>query len=264
MAIFIGTSGWSYHEWRGGFYPQGMKAEQYLVHYATRFATVEINGTAYRTPTVETVRRWSDSMPPGFIAAVKLSHAITHFHRLRDCQALLLEFLASVHHLGEHLGPVLAQLPPGFAPDLGLLRDFLAMVRTVMADSVRPLVVEFRHPGWLNEKTAQILAQAEATWCVADMPVCPVDGPLPGSRVLYLRRHGPDGRYRGSYADAVLQHDADRLCTWAERGLDAFAYFNNTADGAAVRDARRLQELVTASRGHAPATDRHWRVGEES
>lgn len=249
MAIFIGTSGWAYREWQGRFYPPGLKAEAYLAHYVSHYNALELNGTAYRTPSLATIQRWSATMPSGFTAAVKLSHAITHFQRLRDTEALLKEFIARVRLLGDHRGPVLAQLPPGFAPDHVRLRDFLATARAVMADPQWPLVIEFRHPDWITDRTEAILNDADACWCLADMPVCPVTRSTSGATILYLRRHGTDGKYRGSYDDHALQQDADLLCEWAARGVPTYAFFNNTADGAAVHDARRLQYLVAGRCG---------------
>lgn len=258
MPICIGTSGWAYREWQGFFYPPGLKSEAQLAHYVAHFNAVEINGTAYRTPKHETVQRWSATMPAGFTAAVKLSHAITHYQRLRDSETLLEEFIASVRHLGDKRGPMLAQLPPGFAPDHVRLRDFLAAARSLMEDHQWPLVIEFRHPQWITDHTERLLADAHASWCLADMPVCPVTRPSAGASVLYIRRHGIDGRYHGSYSDQALQQDAEMICEWATKGVPAYAFFNNTADGAAVNDARRLQQLVAGHCGHlerAPAEE---------
>lgn len=249
MPICIGTSGWAYREWQGGFYPAGLKAEAQLAHYVTHFNAVEINGTAYRTPSHEIMQRWSATMPAGFIAAVKLSHAITHDRRLRDSETLLEEFIASVRHLGDSRGPVLAQLPPGFAPDHVRLRDFLATTRSLMADHQWPLVIEFRHAEWITDHTERVLTDAHASWCLADMPVCRVTRPMAGAPILYLRRHGIDGRYYGSYDDQTLQQDAELICESASKGVPTYAFFNNTADGAAVHDARRLQYLVAGRCG---------------
>ncbi|HEX3135849.1 MAG TPA: DUF72 domain-containing protein [Planctomycetota bacterium] len=249
MSISIGTSGWAYREWQGGFYPPGLKPVAQLAHYVQHFNAVEINSTAYRTPSHETVHRWSATMPVGFTAAVKLSHAITHAHRLRDADAMLAEFIASVRHFGDRRGPVLAQLPPGFAPDHVRLRDFLAAARSIMADPQWPLVIEFRHPEWITERTERLLDDAHASWCLGDMPMCPVTRPTAGAALLYLRRHGTDGRYRGSYDDQALQQDAELLCAWATNGVPVYAFFNNTADGAAVHNARRLQYLVAGRCG---------------
>lgn len=249
MPVFIGTSGWAYREWRTRFYPAQLRTVDQLAFYVSRLGSVEINGSAYRTPLPATVRRWSAVMPPGFVAAVKLAHGITHYRRLRHCGPALGQFMAVARELGAHRGPVLAQLPPGLAPDLGLLRDFLSEARAAMADPTWALVVEFRHPGWLDERTAAVLDDGNATWCVADMPECRNDRPTPRAGVLYIRRHGTTGKYRGSYDDRLLRQDAERMSAWSAGGGDAYAFFNNTADGAAVADALRLQELVVADAG---------------
>ena len=188
-------------------------------------------------------------MPEGFTAAVKLSHAITHYKRLRDSETLLEKFLASVRHLGVHRGPLLAQLPPAFAPDHVRLHDFLVAARSLMADQQWPLVIEFRHPGWITDHTEQLLDDSHASWCLSDMPVCPVRRPMTGAPALYVRRHGIDGRYHGSYADQALQQDAELICEWTSKGLPAYVFFNNDVGGAAVIDARRLQDLVAGRCG---------------
>ncbi len=184
-------------------------------------------------------------MPAGFTAAVKLSHGITHYRRLRGVETLLENFIASVRHLGDKRGPVLAQLPPRFAPDHARLRDFLAVARSVMGDRQWPLVMEFRDPQWISDQTEQVLNDAHASWCLADMPECPVRRPTTGAPFLYLRRHGINGRYHGSYDDQVLRQDAELICEWAAKGLPVYAFFNNDIGGAAVIDARRLHDLVT-------------------
>jgi uncharacterized protein YecE (DUF72 family) len=168
---------------------------------------------------------------------------------LRDAGSLLDGFITSVRHLAGNRGPILAQLPPGFAPDHVRLRDFLVQARAAMADPAWPLVIEFRHPEWISERTERLLDDARVGWCLADMPACPVTRPTAGATILYLRRHGIDGRYHGSYSDAALHQDADLICEWAAKGCDTFAFFNNTADGAAVQDARRLQAMVAARCG---------------
>lgn len=254
MRACIGTSGWAYRHWKGGFYPPGLKSEAQLAHYVQHFHAVEINGTAYRIPKPETVRKWSATMPEGFVAAVKLSHAITHYRRLRGCETMLGEFLASVRHLGDKCGPVLAQLPPRFAPDHERLRDFLAEARALMADDQWPLVIEFRHPQWITDHTEHVLHDAHASWCLSDMPVCPVTRPSIGAPVLYLRRHGIDGRYHGSYDDTALQQDAELICEWMGKRVPVCVFFNNDIGGAAVIDAKRLQNLVIEFGSHVERT----------
>lgn len=246
LKIHIGTSGWAYREWRGVFYPPQARPDALLRHYVEEFPSVEINGTAYRTPTPQTVASWRSAMREGFLAAVKMSHGVTHRRRLRCTDEELAEFIAAVRALGEHLGPLLIQLPPSLEPDLPLLRDFLHTTRTLMADPAWALVVEFRHRGWLTPAVAQVLTDHRAARCVSDMPECVSTKPIERADPLYIRRHGTAGRYRGSYDDAALRRDAELVAAWAAQGGEAFVFFNNTADASAIADARRLRQMLGA------------------
>jgi uncharacterized protein YecE (DUF72 family) len=261
MSIHIGTSGWAYREWRGFFYPPKMRPEALLRHYAQEFRSVEINGTAYRTPTPQTVEAWRSALPPGFIAAVKMAHAVTHRRHLRHAQRELVEYFAAVGLLGDRRGPVLVQLPPSLGPDLGLLRDFLQLARAAMADPAWKLVLEFRQPGWISGAVEQLLGDQRATWCLSDIPVNPVDRPTAGADLVYLRRHGTEAGYRGSYGEAALHRDAELIAAWAARGAEVFAFFNNTADGSAIADARRLRRMLAGSAHEAePAFGQRQRI----
>lgn len=246
MKIHIGTSGWAYREWRGHFYPEQAPPDALLRHYVDEFASVEINGTAYRTPTLQTVASWCSAMPDGFLAAIKMSHGVTHRRRLRCIDEELAEFIAAVRALGEHLGPLLVQLPSSLEPDVHLLRDFLQTTRTLMNDPGWALVVEFRNKGWLTPAIAQTLADHRAVWCLSDMPECITARPMDRSDTLYIRRHGTAGRYRGSYGDVALRRDAELVAAWSARGGEAFVFFNNTADMSAIADARRLRLMLAA------------------
>jgi uncharacterized protein YecE (DUF72 family) len=250
--IHIGTSGWAYREWRGTFYPAKLRPEALLRHYALEFSSVEINGTAYRTPAPHTVEAWRSALPPGFIAAVKMAHAVTHRRRLRDAGSELAEFIAVVRLLGERRGPILVQLPPSLGPDLGLLRDFLQQARALMADPAWPLVLEFRQPGWIGAPVERLLDDQRATWCLSDLPVNPIARPTAGAEVVYLRRHGTAAGYRGSYDEPALRRDARLIADRAAAGAGVFAFFNNTADGSAITDARRLRQMLA---GAAPVAE---------
>ena len=110
--IHIGTSGWSYDHWRELFYPEGLSADQWLGYYARHLHSVEINSSFYRLPTPGTLSHWRDSVPGGFVFAVKASRYITHMKKLRDPQRTLKKFIGLVDVLGDKLGPILFQLPP--------------------------------------------------------------------------------------------------------------------------------------------------------
>ena len=241
---YIGTSGWSYREWRGGFYPPGTAAGDYLARYAERFPSVEVNATAYGLPLRTTVERWCAAVPAGFAFAVKAPHRLTHFHRLRQCAADLQDLATAIKPFGVHLGPLLFQLPPSLKVDAPLLGGFLAEARATLGS--QPLVCEFRHPSWYCDEVFAVLHGAGAACCVHDMPGSTIAEP-PFAGLLYLRRHGTMGRYRGSYGRDRLQADARLIAAAVAAGAPAFAYFNNTADGAAIEDVRTLLDLVSCA-----------------
>src|SRR4029453_6697160 len=117
MNAFVGTSGFSYDEWTGVFYPEDLKASERLRYYAARCRTVEVNNTFYRMPKEEVLARWKDAAPEGFVFVLKASQRITHRERLRDSAESVAYFLQNAAVLGEKLGPTLFQLPPNFKKD---------------------------------------------------------------------------------------------------------------------------------------------------
>jgi uncharacterized protein YecE (DUF72 family) len=230
----IGTSGWIYKEWRGAFYPQKLSQARWFGHYARVFDTAEINATFYRLPTQATVARWREASPSDFLFAWKASRFITHMKRLKDVAASIERVYAPMLALGGKLGPALFQLPPSFACDLARLQDFLALL-----PSGRRHVVEFRHPSWYSERVFNALADHGASLCISDHHHAPAPW-VATAPFVYVRGHGPGGRYRGSYQDAELDRWASRMETWRGEGRDLFAYFDNDIGCAAPADAQRL------------------------
>jgi uncharacterized protein YecE (DUF72 family) len=163
MHIHIGTSGWSYKEWKGSFYPEKLPAEEMLRFYASRFATVEVNNSFYRIPSERVLAGWAGQVPPHFRFVMKASRRVTHNHRLTDEDGSLAYFLGAVNPLGERLGPTLFQLPPTFQKDAGRLRDFLAKLPRRW-----PAAIEFRHSSWFDEEIYDLLR-------ARDVPLVTVD-----------------------------------------------------------------------------------------
>ncbi len=119
MTVRVGTSGYNYDEWKGSFYPADLPASRMLAFYAERFDTVEINATFYRMPTPKTLAGWAAGTPAHFVFALKAPQRITHFARLRNVDEPVRYFVDAAQTLGPKLGPVLFQLPPNFARDVG-------------------------------------------------------------------------------------------------------------------------------------------------
>jgi uncharacterized protein YecE (DUF72 family) len=152
MHILVGTSGWSYKEWKGSFYPPDLSADDMLRHYATQLPTVEINNSFYRIPREKVLMEWAAQVPPEFRFILKASRRITHINRLSDADDSLAYFLQTVNVLGDKLGPTLFQCPPSLKLDMPRLHDFLARVpRTWRA------ALEFRHDSWFTEEVYDAL-----------------------------------------------------------------------------------------------------------
>jgi uncharacterized protein YecE (DUF72 family) len=238
-AIRIGTSGWSYAEWRGTFYPRGLAAGRWLTHYATFFDTVELKASFYRLPSPEQFAKWAAQVPDGFLFAVKAPRLITHLHRLQHAAGPLADFLDAARALGGKLGPVLYQLPPTLTYDAALLDAFTAALPRKLSS-----VIEFRHASWFRDETFAILEKNRVALCVSDFPgsAVPLRVTAPPA---YLRFHGGK-RYLENYADTFLQSLAGRLREWQADGLPTFVFFNNTAGARAPANARTLQDMVAA------------------
>ena len=237
----IGCSGWNYRHWRGGVvYPKGLRIKDEFAWYAARFDTAEINASFYRLPSEATARGWRERAPDGFLFAWKASRYITHMKRLKDPQEPLALMSSRTDLLGDRLGPILFQLPPQMARNDDRLQDFLQAL-----PGGRRHAFEFRHPSWYDPAVLGLLAEHDAALCISDHH----HAPAPWARTarwLYVRGHGPGGRYWGRYADATLHDWARRIGAWRDEGRDVFCYFDNDPEGAAPLDAERLRALVAS------------------
>jgi uncharacterized protein YecE (DUF72 family) len=229
-----------YRHWRGLLYPEGLPQRRWLERYVQLFDTVEMNATFYRLPSPETVERWRDLAPRGFVFAVKGSRYLTHLKRLLDAGQGLARFYEPVGRFGPKLGPVLWQLPPHMKPDHARLDAFLARVPAGRH------AVEFRDPAWYTEETCAVLDRHGAAFCEHDN--VKKDPPRRTGRFRYVRFHGTTGRYSGRYGAAALRPFAESYLDSAARGVDVFVYFNNDVGGHAVRDALDLLALVGEER----------------
>jgi uncharacterized protein YecE (DUF72 family) len=236
--VRVGTSGWEYRHWRGRFYPTKLAKDRWLEHYAEHFDTVELNNSFYRLPDGATFAAWARRLPAGFVMAAKASRYLTHLKRLRDPAEPLERFWSHARRLGDHLGPVLYQLPPRWHRNLERLAGFLDAVPSGEAQAI-----EFRDSSWYHAETLSLLRDAGMGLCLHDMAGSAYAGP-PVGPIAYLRFHGSAGRYHGSYSSQQLVAVADRLAGWARDGLACWVYFNNDPQAHAIRDAARLRDYL--------------------
>jgi uncharacterized protein YecE (DUF72 family) len=239
--ILIGTSGWSYASWRGPFFPREVMVKHHLQFYATQFSTAELNGVFYRTPTIEAVRGWRDNTPEDFVFAWKASKFITHWKRLTDKSRNSLALLESrLRILGPKAGPVLLQLPPMFTANYDRLASFLRLLQ-----ARRRYAFEFRHPSWYQPAVLRLLREHDISLCLSDHHDAPAPWQVTASFV-YVRGHGPSGRYKGHYSDRTLRSWARDIAKWKRGGRDVYVYFDNDQKSAAPADALRLMKLTGA------------------
>jgi len=237
---WIGTSGWTYDSWWDRVYPR-MPDRDRLEHYAHHlFDTVELNASYYRWPQDAAFASWARRLPPGFRMTVKAPRALTHARKLYAPEYWITRIQRSVGLLGDRLGVVLAQLPPGLARDDARLAYFLQRWPAEL-----PLAVEFRHDSWVDDAVFALLEQHHAAYVVmsgARLP-CVLRAT---TGFVYVRLHGPDPDhlYGGSYSDDSMRWWADRISEWLGQGRDVYAYFNNDADANAVHNAATLRSLL--------------------
>ena len=237
--IQIGTSGWTYDGWRGPFYPADVPKKQWLRWYARQFPTTEINGSFYRTPTLEAVRAWRDATPDHFVFAWKASKFITHWKRLTaNCQNSLELMETRLAALDPKVGPVLFQLPARFKADRQRLAAFLKML-----SRRRIYAFEFRDASWYDEPIFALLRRHNIALCLSDHRDAPAPWEVTAQHV-YVRGHGPTGQYKDRYPRKTLELWASRMAQWRRKGLTTYCYFDNDQKSAAPKDARRLAEMV--------------------
>jgi uncharacterized protein YecE (DUF72 family) len=237
----IGTSGFDYPHWRDVFYPREVKAGDRLAFYARHFRTVELNVTFYRMPAEATFRKWAAAAPEGFTFALKASRYITHIKRLRDPRPSVEYLMERARLLGDHLGPILLQLPPDMKVDV----DRLAAALECFGE--QRVGVEFRDESWFSAEVEACLREYRAALCLTDRhgPTTPI---WKTADWTYLRFHeGSDGH--PCYDDDALRAWIGRVRSVWGPGLDGFAYFNNDALGCAVTDAVRFELLVAREVG---------------
>ncbi len=231
--LLVGTSGYSYKQWKGNFYPEKLPDREMLPFYAKQFSTVEINHSFYRMPTETSLLNWAKSVPEGFRFALKANQQITHIHRLRDCESTLKRFLevASILNDGDHLGPILIQLPPTFKFDRPLLEDFLALRPPAFL-----FAFEVRHPSWYTDETYAVLRQHNTALCLSETEKQTPPDVLTAD-FTYARLRLED------YTAKQLTAWRKRFDAWLAQGVDVYAYCKHEDAGKGPAYARQILGL---------------------
>jgi uncharacterized protein YecE (DUF72 family) len=231
MKLHVGTSGYSYKEWKGSFYPEKIPAKEMLPYYASQLSAVELNNTFYRMPQQAMVESWKAQVPDNFRFAVKASQRITHFKRLKEVEADTKYLLETVGALKDKLGVVLYQLPPNMKKDLERLQSF---VKNLPSD-VRA-AFEFRHPTWFDDDVLEVLRNKNVALCISDTDDLPV---------TYIDRTADWGYMRLRR----VNYSKDDLTEWSKRitaqdWQTTFVFFKHEDEGTGPRLAREFIDIA--------------------
>lgn len=230
MDLYVGTSGYSYKEWKGSFYPEKLAARDMLPYYASKLPAVELNNTFYRLPQRSMVESWKAQVPDNFRFSVKASQRITHFKRLKDAADETKYMLDTVSALEERLGVVLYQLPPNMKKDLERLETFL---RNLPANP--PAAFEFRHPTWFDNDVLELLRSENRALCISDTDDLPATHIDKTADWGYLRLR------RVVYSAADLREWINRMK--AQDWKTTFVFFKHEDEGTGPRLASEFINL---------------------
>ena len=244
MVALIGTSGYTYGHWQNGvFYPKDWPKNRLLEYYHQHFNSVELNVTFYRLPSQAVFKGWYRKTPKDFKFVVKGSRFITHIKRLKDPRGSVKFFFENASPLADKLRCVLWQLPASFKCDLQRLESFIGELKRNKKARALLHSVEFRHQSWFNETVYEVLKQNNINLCIADSPRWPSEEVIT-SDFIYVRFHGGRVLYGSEYSEDELKRWARKVRRWAKKETLLFAFFNNDANGFAVRNAKRFHELL--------------------
>ncbi|MGH9966901.1 MAG: DUF72 domain-containing protein [Pyrinomonadaceae bacterium] len=231
MNLYVGTSGYSYKEWKGTFYPEKIPAKEMLPYYASRLRAVEINNTFYRLPQRSMLENWKEQVPEDFRFAVKASQKITHFKRLKDVTEETRYLLETAAALENRLGPVLFQLPPNMKKDSPRLEAFLADL-----PAGTRAAFEFRHPTWFDDDVLELLSRGNHALCISDTDDLPVSHIDKTASWGYLRLR------RVNYSETNLEEWLQRVHDqeWDE----TFVFFKHEDEGTGPKLAGEFLKLA--------------------
>jgi uncharacterized protein YecE (DUF72 family) len=244
-AVYLGTSGWIYTDWKERFYPAKLPSKERLSFYSRSFGTTEINSSFYHIPRPATFHSWAAQVPEGFMFAVKVHRSITHVRRLKNAAEIWQEFLDNARELGAKLGPFLFQLPPSLRADADLLESVLASIRRKSPAVALRVAFEFRHASWFDSGILDLLRAYGACLVRAHSVRYPMAPDEATADFVYLRLHGPREMFASTYLMSELKPWARSIRSWLNKGQDVFIYFNNDFQAGAVENALALASMLS-------------------
>lgn len=230
MNLFVGTSGYSYKEWKGNFYPEDLPDKKMLSYYSGHFNTVEINNTFYRMPSKEVIESWSRQVPENFKFVIKAPKTITHIKKLEPDDSVKF-FTSTISGLDARLGVVLFQMPPYFKKDIGRLRSFTSSLPAEIRGAF-----EFRNESWFDDEVFQCLNEKNHALCISDTDENPAEEIIYIADWIYFRfrRTNYDPKMMSSWGKKIFSKKLN----------DAYIFFKHEDEGKGPEFAKKFLEIT--------------------
>ncbi|WP_221392596.1 DUF72 domain-containing protein [Dyadobacter sp. NIV53] len=242
--VYAGTSGLVLPVPNKQMYPPEFQDKSRLAYYASLFNSIEINSSFYKVPMAATVQKWAESVPDEFRFTFKLWREITHAKGLTFKAEDVDRFIRTIDLAGNKKGCLLVQFPPSLKINkIGQLEKLLIDINEANSARQWKVFLEFRHISWYHEEMTDLLGDYKMDLVIHDKPSSAT--PIMDTREnIYLRFHGPDGDYKGSYSEDFLHEYAQYIQDWSAEGKTVYVYFNNTM-GDAIKNLQTLNNFVT-------------------
>jgi len=247
--FYAGTSGLLLPVPNKTHYPEGFRDKSRLCYYASLFNSLEVNSSFYKIPQAGTIAKWAQDVPGNFRFTFKLWRGVTHEKGLVFNPADIARFMQVVDAAGEKKGCLLVQLPPGAKANLfPQLIQLVKIIHNADPEKSWKVALEFRHASWYTDGLREYAANYNLSVVIQDIPASATPLDFTGNDTVYLRFHGPGGKYRGSYPDELLAEYSTYIREWQEEGKTVYVYFNNTM-GDAVQNLATLTSYVNPHPG---------------
>jgi len=241
-SVFFGTSGLVTSSPKKDFPPEYQDKSR-LTYYASIVNSIEVNSSFYKIPLATTLKKWEENVPGNFRFTFKLWQGISHVKELNFKSEDVERFIQAIAGISTKKACLLLQFPPSLSAEYsGQLSRLLSAIRTADEKQEWKIAVEFRNRSWYNDNTRDLLGEYNSAMVIHDLPASATPF-VDNSPFVYLRFHGPEGGYRGTYSESFLCEYAQYIQAWKEEGKVVYAYFNNTI-GAALANVLTLKNFV--------------------
>lgn len=252
MQVYIGTSGWSFSNWIGILYPEGLPQNKWLWFYSQVFNCVEVNSTFYRLFKPSTYQSWNKTVDDNFKFIIKVPQEISHKKKLIGVRKELDDFLENIQILKQKIGLLLLQLPPSFNTPIEVLNETISYIRSRF-----PLAVEFRNSYANSDDVLNVLIENDCCFVNPDSPQQRLSHVLT-NRTLYYRLHGRISLHKSAYEESELEEIALSLLSFKERLDYAYIIFNNGMLGYSIPNAIKLQSLLGINKNNTTILPKYY------